>query len=86
MSLEVSRPACVVLDVHMPELTGFDLLPILREKLNGSAVLVLTADRHPRTCRRAMALGAVACLSKPFDDATLLEAIAAALQQHDVGG
>jgi FixJ family two-component response regulator len=84
-SLEVSLPACVVLDVHMPELTGLDLLPALRERLNGRAVLVVTADQNPRTRRRAMALGAVACLSKPLDDAALLEAIAAALQQCSAG-
>lgn len=78
-ALETSRPACVLLDVHMPETTGFDVLEALRAGAYDSAVLLLTADRDPRTRHRAMKLGATACLLKPFDDARLLETVQAAL-------
>jgi two-component system, LuxR family, response regulator FixJ len=78
-AVETSVPACVLLDVHMPGLTGFDVLQTLRDMPNGSAVLLLTADHDPRTRQRALALGATACLLKPFDDALLLDTIAAAL-------
>jgi FixJ family two-component response regulator len=79
-ALETSRPACVLLDVHMPEISGFDVLENLRARAYESAVLMLTADHDERTRERAMTLGATACLLKPFDDAHLLDAIQAALR------
>jgi FixJ family two-component response regulator len=79
-AFETSRPACVLLDVHMPETSGFDVLESLRARAYDRAVLMLTADHDPRTRDRAMTLGATAFLLKPFDDARLLDAIQAALQ------
>lgn len=79
-SLQLRRPACVVLDLHMPEVDGFDVLEALRDDPNGIPAIVLTADLSPEAASRASDLGAVACFSKPVDSETLLEGIAAALQ------
>ena len=69
------QPHCVVLDLHMPVLNGFEV----QEALTGSAyeirVIVVTADATPENVARAMNLGAAACL-KPVDDARLLDAVA----------
>jgi CheY-like chemotaxis protein len=73
-------PACVVLDLHMPEVDGFAVLEALREDPNGILAIVLTADLSPEAALRASDLGAVACFSKPVASERLLEGIATALQ------
>lgn len=57
----------VVTDVQMPTLSGLDLLRILSERAPELPVLVMTAYPSAATHARALALGAVACLAKPFD-------------------
>jgi DNA-binding response OmpR family regulator len=73
-----SPPRCVVLDLMMPEASGFDVLRVRRErKLAGSTrVLVLSARTGDRDFLRAFELGADDYLTKPFEAAELLEKIA----------
>jgi FixJ family two-component response regulator len=83
-SLGNSQPACVVIDLHMPGLSGFDLLQVLGERFERMPAIVLTADRDPRIQPAVMEKGAAACLRKPLEDTTLLDAIAAVLQRHSL--
>lgn len=65
----------VVLDLHMPELSGFQLLELIeREVSNGHhlPVLVLTGDLAGDSRRRALSLGATDFLTKPYDPSELL--------------
>jgi len=65
----------VVLDLHMPDLSGFKLLELIeRDVSNGHhlPVLVLTADLDNASRRRALALGATDFLTKPYDPSELL--------------
>ena len=74
---EVKPPACLILDVRMPEQTGFDLL----ESLNVSIpVILITGDGGDAITERALRIGAIQVLSKPFDDETLLRAVTLALR------
>ena len=75
-----SREAgCVILDVHMPGLSGLDLQQALQER--GSRVPVVFVTGHGDAGAQLDALdnGAVAFLKKPFTDQELLAAIARAL-------
>jgi len=70
--LEIAReqqPDLVVLDLHMPKLSGREVLKALREDLRTKAlpVLVLSADAMLGTGPSVMDYGASAYLSKPFD-------------------
>jgi len=80
VSLQRRRPHCVVLDMRMPHVSGFDV----QEEMNGTAagipVVVITGDYSVEGRARALNLGAVAYLRKPVDDAMLLSAIRAALR------
>jgi FixJ family two-component response regulator len=77
-SLAVRRPDCVVLDLHMPQLSGLDVLKrIATEGLNVPSV-VLTAHDEPGARVQCLAAGAQAYLTKPLDEQTLLAAIAGA--------
>lgn len=67
---EVEPPDLVFLDLHMPEVDGFEALRRLRAVMPGDdfvPVVVLTADARPDARRRALAEGATDFLTKPFD-------------------
>ena len=64
------QPDLVLLDLHMPEPDGFEVMGQLRELQDPGLplpVLVLTADITADTRRRALACGARDFLTKPFD-------------------
>lgn len=72
-------PGCVVLDLHMPGLSGFDVQQQLVEHYPEVPVVVITGHDTAEARRRAMSLGAKAYLSKPVDGEALLLAIGNAL-------
>ena len=75
LSLPEHQPACVVLDLHMPDLGGLDVqLLIQRERFN-VPVVVITGHDTPETRSRVIERGARAYLRKPVDDKQLLAAI-----------
>ena len=78
-SLENHEPACVVLDLHMPELSGFDVQTQVAQTHAGVPVVILTGHDTPEARARSLGGGAVAYLCKPVDDETLLAAINAAI-------
>lgn len=61
------RPDLVLLDVHLPDMTGIDVLRTLRAGGDDVGVLVVTAAREADTVRAAAAGGATHYLVKPFD-------------------
>ncbi len=63
-----SKPDVVFLDLHMPYLDGFDVLEQLQELTHNDyvPVLILTADTDPNARQRALALGAMDFINKPF--------------------
>ena len=65
---------CLLLDLHLPGLSGLDLFRILRRDGERTPVVFLTADRDVARCEDLRAAG-VSCLVKPTDDVTLLRAI-----------
>ena len=69
---------CILLDLHMPGLNGFDVLEALHARESSVPVIVITAHDEPGTEDRARALGAVAYLRKPVGCDSLLAAIKAA--------
>ena len=72
-------PDCVVLDVHMPELTGPDVQARLAQLGSTVPVVIITGRCVPEARTRAISAGARAYLLKPVDDRVLLEAIADAV-------
>jgi response regulator of citrate/malate metabolism len=61
------RPDLVLLDVHLPDMTGIEVLRRLRADGDDVGVLVVTAAREADTVRAAAAGGAAHYLVKPFD-------------------
>ena len=79
-SLSLRAPACVVLDLHMPGLNGFDVQAHLAaDPGNKVGVVIVTAHDSPTSQQRAMAAGAAAYLRKPVETQPLLDAVRAAI-------
>jgi two-component system sensor histidine kinase RpfC len=64
-----------VLDLHMPGMSGFDVLQAFDEQRERLPIIVITAHDNPGTAERVRILGAAAYLLKPVDELTLLSAI-----------
>ena len=68
------RPAVVIVDLHLPDANGLDVLEQLRAK--GAAVILLTGQGDIETAVRAMQLGAENFITKPPDMVHLAAAVA----------
>lgn len=83
------RTACLVLDVHLDGMSGFDLQARLATDGMGVPIIFITAHDDAATRARLEGAGAAAYLWKPFDDAALLDAIrvvVGTLDQGPIGG
>lgn len=69
------RADCLVLDVHLGGLSGFDLQERLATSGVRTPIVIITAHDDLRTRERAQRAGAIEYLRKPFDDDSLIDAI-----------
>lgn len=76
---------CLLLDLHMPEMTGFDVLAALAGSGPDLPVIVITGKDSPDSRQRVQALGAAGYLEKPIDERALLEAIRSAMAGGSTG-
>src|SRR6201988_422831 len=74
-------PACLILDVRMPGLSGLDLQRELGEANIHIPIIFITGHGDIPMSVRAMKAGAVEFLTKPFRDQDLLDAIQQALDR-----
>ena len=84
-SLETRLPDCVVLDLQMPHMDGFNVQAHLARKCSALPVIIVTGHDFPNARDRAMARGASAFLRKPVHERTLLDAISAATSCAKLG-
>jgi FixJ family two-component response regulator len=75
-------PSCLVLDIRMPRLSGFDLQAELAKSNIRIPIIFLTGHGDVSTSVRAMKAGAIDFLTKPFHEQEMLDAVTAALE-HD---
>ena len=68
-------PGCVLLDVRMPGMDGLEVQKALRDRGNHHPIIVMTGHGDVSVAVSAMKAGAVDFIEKPFEKATLLEAI-----------
>jgi FixJ family two-component response regulator len=76
-----NKAACLIADVRMPGLTGLELQAKLKAERCPIPVVFITAHGDAEMRIHAMREGAVEFLSKPFDDAVLLEIVHTALKR-----
>ena len=77
--------SCLILDVRMPGMNGFELQRELAAAGYGIPIVFITCYEDPESRGQAMRAGAVAFLSKPFKDEQLLQTVRSALRIDDGG-
>lgn len=78
-SLDRTPLSCVVLDLHMPGVNGFDVQEVLHRDRPDLPVVIITGYDTSETKARALRHGTVAYLGKPVDAMVLLASINAAI-------
>ncbi len=70
---------CVITDIHMSGMSGFDLKRLLASRDSKLPVIMITARADPGLEAKAAAAGAVGLLRKPFDSSALIDCLDRAL-------
>ena len=71
---------CLILDIAMPGMTGFDLQRELKLRGHSIPIIFISGQKDEVVRRRAFQQGAVEFLFKPFSDTSLLQALNTALR------
>jgi FixJ family two-component response regulator len=74
---------CIITDLYMPGLTGFDFLERLHAQGHATPVIVVTAFSDAANRERSRLLGVKAFFGKPIDDQALVDAIHWAIEEPD---
>lgn len=75
------KPDCILSDLRMPEMDGFQFLQYLKEKEILVPVIIISSDTKQEIKDRCLSLGAFAILPKPVKGEELLKMVACALSQ-----
>ena len=80
---QLPETSCLIVDVQMPGMNGLQLQRCLAASGCNTPVIFVTAFHNKESRQQAMQAGAVAFLSKPFNDELLFETIRAALRDDE---
>jgi tungstate transport system substrate-binding protein len=75
----VAETACLITDLQMPGLSGLELQETTRSQGHHTPVVLITAFPNEKHRTRALDNGAVGFLCKPFDEASLIRCLTAAI-------
>lgn len=78
------EPGCLVLDIHMPGLDGWAAQKKIIDSGSKRPVIFISAEKQDNAADRALKVGAVGFLQKPFDGQTLVDLINAAPEDTNV--
>jgi FixJ family two-component response regulator len=84
-SLDMRSPACAILDVHLPGLSGLEVQARLRAEHPQIPVVFITASDDRALEDAARGSGGVRLLRKPFSSDQLLEAVGMAVHRDSPG-
>jgi len=74
-------PACLLVDIRMPGMSGLDLLRVVAGTARDLPIVFISGHGDEGMREQALEAGAVDVLYKPFDETTLLAAIDQALER-----
>lgn len=77
--------SCLVLDLHLPEMSGLDLLDRFPPERLGMPVIMISGRADMASRSRALGKGVRAVLDKPFTQEALMSEIKQALETDDAG-
>lgn len=79
----ISNNDCIILDLSMPDISGFDLIERLSVKGIDPKIIVITAYDDVEKREQARRMKASAFLTKPVDDQALIDTIRWILQSEE---
>ena len=74
------RPDCVILDIQMPGMSGLEVQEQLIQGSSSLPVIFITAHDEVGVRERALAMGALAFLRKPFNDELIIKTLNTAVK------
>lgn len=74
------KPDLIVLDVHLPDMSGVDVMEVLNAMDPKPVVIMLTGDDTAETAGKSLAAGAFAYVTKPFEPKDLVEVAVKAIE------
>jgi RNA polymerase sigma factor (sigma-70 family) len=77
-------PGCLLLDVRMPEMSGFELQKEMQKRQIAIPIIFISAHGTVPTAVRALKLGAADFIMKPFNNLALLEKIDQAIEADKI--
>jgi FixJ family two-component response regulator len=75
------EPSCLVLDVHLPDVSGLDLIRVLDSADDHIPIIIITGHGTIPMSVRAMKAGALEFLTKPFREEDLITALRQAVER-----
>ncbi len=75
--------SCLILDVNLPDLSGLDIQQRIADEKFSTPIIFITGYGDIPTSVRAMKAGAAEFLTKPLDDAIIIQAIREAVQRSE---
>ena len=85
-SPDLSRTACLVTDLNMPAMSGFDLHRRLHSLGRSIPTVLITGQPNENVLTQALSLGIICYLPKPFRNDDLIDSIHSALHSRQVPG
>ena len=76
------QPDIILLDIYLPDTTGLDLLPIIKQKKPNTDIIIMTAYRETHVAVKTLREGASDYINKPFLKINLFSTIAKVLQKR----
>jgi FixJ family two-component response regulator len=73
-------PGCLILDIHMPGVDGWAMQKTILDSGSTRSVIFISAEKQEHAAERALKVGAVGFLQKPFNGQTLVDLINVASQ------
>jgi two-component system response regulator FixJ len=83
-ALPTLMPGCVMLDIRMPDIDGLQVIELMGERIAQFPVIFMTGHGDVATAVRAMKLGAVDFLEKPYEEPALTAAVERAFAALDL--
>jgi PAS domain S-box-containing protein len=86
-AMRQTQPDLILLDMHLPDITGLELLRLIKqdELLATVPVFVVSADATPDHMQAALTLGAAHYVTKPLDVPQFLQLVDGVLEHSDAG-
>lgn len=77
-----SAPGCLLLDIHMPGLDGWETLKRIVESGSNRPVIIISANKNEGLNKKALIAGVIGFLQKPFNDQALIDLINVAAEKR----